>query len=111
MDRWSQGECAMIERKRGNRFVRSSSNFRALFYTPLKPCIMEFGTIDKCQIIEAFEAISWLDHLPRILEKDRGDFPFLLVENRKNRNGVAVFAVDTNEWHTLYVRPKLVKRF
>ncbi|MHA7109014.1 hypothetical protein ACRTDU_02735 [Sunxiuqinia elliptica] len=106
------GTYVIAEEKNRGRLVGNSTPFQAIFYTPSKPGFMEFGTIDECQIIEAFEKIPWLEHLWEMHDrKDKDDLPFFMVENRKNRNGVVVSAVDGKEWHILYVRPKLVKRF
>lgn len=37
--------------------------------------------------------------------------PSLEIENKDNRNGLTISAVDGKQWYIFYKRPKLVKRF
>ncbi|KAB1154291.1 hypothetical protein F7018_14840 [Tenacibaculum aiptasiae] len=37
--------------------------------------------------------------------------PSLEIENRDNKNGLTVSAVDGKEWYIFFKRPKIVKKF
>ena len=89
-------------------------NFRASFCDPFKPNIVELGTIDKNKIMETFDKIPWTDYLKKMKaasEKNIYYSPSLEIENKTNKNGVVVSAVDGKEWYIFYKRPKLVKKF
>jgi len=89
-------------------------NFRASFCDPFKPDIIEMGSIEKDKIVETFERIPWnklLDEMKLKKENEIYYSPSLEIENRDNKNGLSVSAVDGNEWYIFYKRPKMVKWF
>nr|WP_319479213.1 hypothetical protein [uncultured Draconibacterium sp.] len=64
--------------------------------------------------METFDKILWSDYLKKMEtanEKDIYYSPSLEVENRTNKNGIVVSAIDRKEWYIFYKRPKLAKRF
>jgi len=89
-------------------------NFRASFCDPFKPDIIELGDIEKNKIMETFEKIPWNKLLEEMKLKNENEIyysPSLEIENKDNKNGLSVSAVDGNEWYIFYKRPKLVKKF
>jgi hypothetical protein len=89
-------------------------NFRAAFCDPFKPDIIELGDIEKNKIMETFEKIPWNKLLEEMKLKNENEIyysPSLEIENKDNKNGLSVSAVDGNEWYIFYKRPKLVKKF
>jgi len=88
-------------------------NFRASFCDPFKPDVIEIGTIEKEKILETFEKMPW-DELLKKMEtaKENEIFysPSLEVENKDNKNGIVVSAVDGEEWYIFFKRPKMVKK-
>jgi hypothetical protein len=89
-------------------------NFRASFCDPFKPDIIEIGYISKNEIMETFDKIPWTEYLAKMKSAKQSEIhfsPSLEIENKDNRNGLSVSAVDGTEWYIFYKRPKLVKRF
>lgn len=89
-------------------------NFRASFCDPFKPDIIEIGDIEKEKVIEIFNQVPWTEYLEKMKtanEKEIHYSPSLEVENKDNKNGLSVSAIDGVEWYIFYKRPKLVKRF
>lgn len=89
-------------------------NFRASFCDPFKPDTIELGDIEKEKIIETFEKIPWnklLDEMKLKKESEIYYSPSLEIENKENKNGLSVSAVDGKEWYIFYKRPKMVKKF
>jgi len=89
-------------------------SFRASFCDPFKKDILELGDIEKDKIIETFEKIPWNDLIAEMKSKDESEIyysPSLEIENKTNKNGLSVSAVDGKEWYIFFKRPKLVKRF
>lgn len=89
-------------------------NFRASFCDPFKPDIIEMGDIEKDKIMETFEKIPWnklLDEMKTKKESDIHYSPSLEIENKDNKNGLSVSAVDGKEWYIFFKRPKMVKKF
>jgi len=89
-------------------------NFRASFCDPFKKDIIEIGYISANEIIENFENIPWTEYLAKMKTAKQSEIyysPSLEIENKDNRNGLSVSALDGGEWYIFYKRPKLVKRF
>lgn len=89
-------------------------NFRASFCDPFKSDIIEIGDIEKDKVIELFNQVPWKEYLEKLKTANRSDIhysPSLEIENKENRNGLSVSAVDGVEWYIFFKRPKLVKRF
>jgi len=89
-------------------------NFRASFCDPFKPDIIEIGSIEKEKIMETFDKIPWDKLLEEMKSKKENEIhysPSLEIENRDNKNGLSVSAVDGKEWYIFYKRPKMVKKF
>jgi len=89
-------------------------NFRASFCDPFKPDIIEIGYISKNEIMEKFEDIPWKEYLEKMKIAKQSEIhysPSLEIENKDNRNGLSVSALDGIEWYIFYKRPKLVKKF
>ncbi len=89
-------------------------NFRASFCDPFKSDIIEMGDIEKDKIMETFEKIPWnklLDEMKTKNEKEIYYSPSLEIENKDNKNGLSVSAVDGKEWYIFFKRPKMVKKF
>lgn len=89
-------------------------SFRASFCDPFKPDIIELGEIEKDKILVTFDKIPWADYLKKMKsanDKDIHYSPSLEIENKTNKNGIVVSALDGGEWYIFYKRPKLVKRF
>jgi len=89
-------------------------NFRASFCDPFKPDIIEIGDISENKIMETFDKIPWAEYLAKMKTAKQNEIhysPSLEIENKDNRNGLSVSAVDGGEWYIFYKRPKLVKRF
>jgi len=88
-------------------------SFRASFCDPFKPDIIELGTIEKNKILETFEKIPWTDYLTKMKTASDSEIyysPSLEIENRNNKNGIVLSALDGNEWYIFYKRPKMVKK-
>lgn len=89
-------------------------NFRASFCDPFKSDIIEIGGIEKDKIMQHFESIPWTELLEKMKnanEKDIHYSPSLEIENKANKHGLSVSAVDGTEWYIFFKRPKLVKKF
>ena len=89
-------------------------NFRASFCDPFKPDIIEIGNIEQEKILETFHKIPWADYLAKMKTAKQKEIfysPSLEIENKDNKNGLSVSAIDGAEWYIFYKRPKLVKRF
>lgn len=89
-------------------------NFRASFCDPFKPDIIEIGNISENKIMETFDKIPWAEYLEKMKTAKQNEIhysPSLEIENKDNRNGLSISAVDGGEWYIFYKRPKLVKRF
>jgi hypothetical protein len=89
-------------------------NFRASFCDPFKKDIIELGVIEKDKIMESFEKIPWTKLLEEMKLKNENEIyysPSLEIENKDNKNGLSVSAVDGKEWYIFFKRPKLVKKF
>ena len=89
-------------------------NFRASFCDPFKSDIIEMGAIEKDKIMETFEKIPWnklLDEMKMKKENEIHYSPSLEIENKDNKNGLSVSAVDGKEWYIFFKRPKMVKKF
>ena len=89
-------------------------NFRASFCDPFKPDIIEIGNIEKGKVMETFDKIPWSKLLEEMKLKKENEIhysPSLEIENKDNRNGLSVSAVDGKEWYIFYKRPKMVKKF
>lgn len=89
-------------------------NFRASFCDPFKSDIIEIGGIGKDEIMEHFESIPWTELIEKMKNANENDIhysPSLEIENKTNKNGLSVSAVDGTEWYIFFKRPKLVKKF
>ena len=89
-------------------------SFRASFCDPFKSEIIELGEIKKDKIIERFESIPWNEYLEKMKTANDDDLyysPSLEIENKENKNGLSVSAVDGKEWYIFFKRPKMVKKF
>lgn len=89
-------------------------HFRASFFDPFKPEIIEIGDIEKDKIFEIYTKIPWIEYLEKMASAKEGEIyysPSLEIENKDNRNGLSISAIDRNDWHIFFKRPKLVKRF
>ena len=89
-------------------------NFRASFCDPFKPDIIEIGKIEREKILETFHKIPWTDYLAKMKTAKQKEIffsPSLEIENKDNKNGLSVSAIDGTEWYIFYKRPKLVKKF
>ncbi|MCL2246338.1 MAG: hypothetical protein FWC10_04405 [Lentimicrobiaceae bacterium] len=87
-------------------------NFRASFCDPFKPDIIEIGNIEKESIMQLFEKIPWSEYLTKMKTAKENDIyysPSLEIENKDNRNGLSISAIDGIEWCIFYKRPKSVK--
>lgn len=89
-------------------------NFRASFCDPFKSDIIEMGDIEKDKIMETFEKIPWSKLLDEMKMKNENEIyysPSLEIENKDNKNGLTVSAIDGKEWYIFFKRPKMVKKF
>jgi hypothetical protein len=89
-------------------------SYRASFCDPFKSEIIELEEIKKDNIIEHFESIPWSEFLKKMDTANENDIyysPSLEIENKENKNGISVSAVDGTEWYIFFKRPKLVKKF
>ena len=89
-------------------------NFSASFCDPFQPDIIELGDLPKDKIMAYFESIPWaayLEKMKRAKEENLYYSPSFEIENKDNKNGLSVSAVDGTEWYIFFKRPKLVKRF
>ena len=97
-----------------NNYIMTHTKFRASFCDPLKPDVIEIGDVAEDKIIELFEKIPWQEYLAKMETAKATEIhysPSLEVENKENRNGLTISAIDGREWYIFYKRPKLVKRF
>ena len=72
------------------------------------------GDIEKDNVRETFDKIPWNDYLKKMKSaKDNEIYfsPSLEIENKENKNGLSVSAVDETEWYIFYKRPRRVKMF
>jgi hypothetical protein len=86
--------------------------FRASFCDPFKPNIIEIGDIEKEDIMELFEKIPWSEYLTKMKTAKENEIhysPSLEIENKDNRNGLSISAIDSHEWYIFYKRPKLIR--
>nr|WP_319401739.1 hypothetical protein [uncultured Carboxylicivirga sp.] len=86
--------------------------FRASFCHPFKSDIIEYGTVESDRIIEAFEKVPWTELLNKMQNAKDSEIhysPSFEIENIKNKNGLAISALDGGEWYIFYKRPKKVK--
>ena len=81
--------------------------FRASFCDPFQSEIIEIGDIEKIQIMETFENIPWGQLIEKMEPaKDTIYYsPSLEIENKMNKNGVTVTAIDEEEWWIFFKRP------
>ena len=89
-------------------------NFRASFCDPFKPDIIEIGDIDKDKVLELINQIPWTEYIEKMKTANNTEIyysPSLEIENKNNRNGLSVSAIDEEEWYIFFKRPKRVKRF
>jgi len=89
-------------------------NYRASFCDPLKPEIIEIGDIPKNEIMKLFDKIPWTEYLSKMKTAKQSEIyysPSLEIENKDNKNGLSVSAIDGTEWYIFYKRPKRVKMF
>ena len=110
--------CGQATKKESNPINNNKSiesmNFRASFCDPLKPDIIEIGDVEKGKIMELFDNIPWSEHLAKmetVKDSEIHYSPSLEIENKDNRNGIVVSAIDGQEWYIFYKRPKRVKMF
>ena len=110
--------CGQVNKKENNLNNNNKSienmNFRVSFCDPLKPDIIEIGNVEKGKIMELFDKIPWSEHLEKMKTvKDNEIYysPSLEIENKDNRNGIVVSAIDGKEWYVFYKRPKRIKVF
>ena len=88
-------------------------NFRASFCDPFKADIIEIGDVEKGKIMEMFDKIPWSDYLAKMETTKESEIhysPSFEIENKDNRNSIAVSAIDGKEWYIFFKRPKLVQR-
>jgi len=72
------------------------------------------GEFEKSRIMELFSKIPWTEYLTKMKTAKESEIhysPSLEIENKDNKNGLSVSAVDGTEWYIFYKRPKLVKKF
>ncbi len=82
--------------------------------TPFKKDVIELGIIEKEKVIEKFNSIEWSDYLKRMELANKSEIyysPSLEIENKTNKNGLSISAIDEKEWYIFYKRPKMVKVF
>jgi hypothetical protein len=108
--------CGQKENNTGNNSNKPIENmkFRASFCDPFKPDIIELGDVEKEKIMELFDSIPWSEHLAKMKTANESEIhysPSLEVENKDNRNGLSVSAIDGREWYIFYKRPKQIKIF
>ncbi|WP_303922888.1 hypothetical protein [Draconibacterium sediminis] len=75
-------------------------NFRASFCDPFKPDIIEIGKIEQEKILETFHKIPWSDYLAKMETAKQSEIyysPSLEIENKDNKNGLSVSAIDGTE--------------
>jgi hypothetical protein len=88
-------------------------NFKASFCDPFKADIIDIGDVEASKIMELFDKIPWSEYLAKMETAKEGEIyysPSLGIENKDNRNGLEISAIDGKEWYIFYKRPKLVKR-
>src|SRR5262245_5711777 len=84
---------------------------------PLNPQIIEKGSIERDNIIGAFEEFPWRDYLQEMEGKMDTDIhysPSLEVENLNTRHGLCFSIVrkqQEDEFYVFYKRPATVKSF
>ena len=87
-------------------------NFKVLFCDPLNPEIIDMGDIPKDKIMETFEKIPWKDHLLKMKKSKDEDIhysPSLEIQNKENKNGIIVSAMNEKEWYIFFKRPMQFK--
>jgi hypothetical protein len=87
-------------------------HFRASFCDPFKPDVIELGEIEKDKIIELFENTDWDGYSEKIKKNPTSAIhysPSLEIENKDNRNGICISAIDETEFYIFFKRPKLRK--
>ncbi|MFI2743348.1 hypothetical protein ACG2LH_11460 [Zhouia sp. PK063] len=93
------------------------TEFRYSICEPLNPKIIEKGTIGKNEIISAFSSFPWkkyLEQMDKARESEIHYSPSIEIENKENKNGLAISAVgspDNYEFYIFFKRPKMKKRF
>lgn len=92
--------------------------FRASFCDPFQSRIIELGKINESEIINKFQSILWRDYLDRMSKANESEIyfsPSLEIENKANRHGLSISAVDDEKggvtYYVFFKRPKLVKKF
>lgn len=88
--------------------------FSATFCDPLNPNIIDLGEIEENKVLATFESIPWAAHLAKMEAASDNEIyysPSFEIENKENKNGLSVSAIDDAEWYIFYKRPKLVKLF
>ena len=91
--------------------------FRHSICEPLNPKIIEKGSIDKNEIIPTFSSFPWnkyLEQMENAKQREIHYSPSLEIENKGNKNGLAISAVgqpNKYEFYIFFKRPKLRKRF
>jgi len=107
-----------LKRKCGNGIRnKNRMTFKTSFCDPFKPDIVDWGEVDKEEVIEAFEGIAWTDLLKQMLNKSDSEIyysPSFEVLNTKNQHSLAISVVgdpNTYEWYVFYKRPKVIKGF
>lgn len=89
-------------------------NFRGSFCDPFKPDIIELGNIENEKIMEIFNQVPQTEFLAKMKTAKERQFHYsrsLEIENKDNRYGLSVSAVDGTEWYIFFKRPKLAKSF
>ena len=93
------------------------TEFRHSICEPLKPEIIEKGLIKKSDIITTFKTFPWdkyLEQMEKAKENEIYYSPSLEIENKGNKNGLAISAVGkpkNYEFYIFFKRPKMKKRF
>lgn len=91
--------------------------FRHSICEPLNPKIIEKGSINKNEIISSFLSFPWnkyLEQMENAKEREIYYSPSLEIENKRNKNGLAISAVgqpNKYEFYIFFKRPKLRKQF
>ncbi|MFZ4398661.1 MAG: hypothetical protein ACOYO1_01405 [Bacteroidales bacterium] len=85
-------------------------NFRASFCDPFQKDVIELGEIEKDKILELFEHTDWDKYIAKIKENPSSAIhysPSLEIENKDNRNGICISAIDETEYYIFFKRPKM----
>lgn len=93
------------------------TEFRHRICEPLNPHIIGKGSIAKNDIIATFNNFPWDKYLKQ-METAKASLiyysPSLEIENKNNKNGLAISAVgkpNNNTFHVFFKRPKMLIRF